>query len=82
MLQNAVRYASSYLKVSVTKTEREKAQIIFENDAFTLKEEDVPHLFERFYMSDVSRNGQGTKTGTYHQQAAGRVHGRKRGGAI
>lgn len=63
MLQNAVRYATSYLKISVKRTEGEKVQIIFENDSAALKEEDVSHLFERFYMSDASRNGQGTGLG-------------------
>lgn len=63
MLQNAIRYAKSYLKVSVAKTEDEKVRIIFENDTAVLRQEDVPHLFERFYMSDTARSSHGTGLG-------------------
>lgn len=63
MLQNAIRYAWSYLKVSVVKMEKEKIGIVFENDTSVLKQEDVPHLFERFYMSDAARTSQGTGLG-------------------
>lgn len=63
MLQNAIRYARSYLKVSVKKRNDKEVQIIFENDTTDLKQEDVPHLFERFYMPDTARSGEGTGLG-------------------
>ena len=63
MLQNAIRYARNYLKVSVVRMEKEKIGIVFENDTVVLKQEDVPHLFERFYMSDAARSSQGTGLG-------------------
>lgn len=63
MIQNAIRYAESRLRVAVEVKEAGQACIVFENDTTTLKEEEIPHLFERFYMSDASRHGQGTGLG-------------------
>lgn len=54
MLQNALRYAESYLHIDVSRQEG-KICILFENDTVTLKPEDVPHLFERFYVQEKSR---------------------------
>lgn len=55
LLQNAERYANSFLKISVREVEKH-LQIIFENDTNKLTEKDIPLLFERFYMNDNSRN--------------------------
>ncbi|MBR1930998.1 MAG: HAMP domain-containing histidine kinase [Lachnospiraceae bacterium] len=62
MIQNAIRYAESYLAVSVG-VEDGCAYLLFENDTAALREQDIPHLFERFYMSDAARSGQGTGLG-------------------
>ena len=62
MIQNALRYAESYFAVSVG-TEGNQAYIVFENDTVVVNEQDVEHLFERFYMSDAARSGQGTGLG-------------------
>lgn len=54
MLQNALRYAESFLHIDVSH-EDGKVCILFENDTTTLKQEDIPHLFERFYVQEKSR---------------------------
>ena len=38
-------------------------KIIFENDTQRLSKSDIPYLFQRFYMSDSSRNRGGTGLG-------------------
>lgn len=62
MVVNATRYAKSYFNVNVI-TQDNNVTISFENDTTDLKEDDVSHLFERFYMNDKSRSKQGTGLG-------------------
>lgn len=62
LLQNARRYAETYLNISI-KEEEQNVLISFINDTNILSEEDIPHLFDRFYMQDSSRNQGGTGLG-------------------
>lgn len=62
MLQNALRYADSFLHITVCR-EAGQVRLVFENDAATLKESDVPHLFERFYVQEKSRTSHSTGLG-------------------
>lgn len=62
LLQNAVRYAKTGLKLKVFETE-EAAEILCANDTEHLKSEDVPKLFDRFYMAEQARNQAGTGLG-------------------
>lgn len=60
--QNACRYALSYFEISLEKSNNE-VTVRFTNDSSKLTTKDIPHLFERFYVSDSSRNGDGTGLG-------------------
>lgn len=62
MLQNAMRYAESCLRISVYE-EGGRACLLFENDTVVLEPKDVPHLFERFYVKEKSRTNQSTGLG-------------------
>lgn len=62
LLQNAGRYADSFLSISI-KEDDENISISFINDTKMLSEDDIPHLFDRFYMQDSSRNQGGTGLG-------------------
>lgn len=62
LLQNAARYASSYLQISFEE-EGDEVVVSFQNDTDQLLEEDLAHLFERFYMQDASRTQGGTGLG-------------------
>lgn len=62
MLQNALRYAESFLHIDVSR-DGERVCFLFENDTMTLKQEDVAHLFERFYVKDKSRTSQSSGLG-------------------
>lgn len=62
LLQNAGRYADTYLHISI-KEEEQNVSISFINDTNRLSEDDIPHLFDRFYMQDSSRNQVGTGLG-------------------
>lgn len=62
LLQNAGRYANSFLSISIKKDD-ENVSISFINDTNILSEDDISHLFDRFYMQDSSRNQGGTGLG-------------------
>lgn len=62
LVQNAGRYAHSYLRVSLEEKEGE-ISVSFANDTLILTEEEIPHVFERFYMQDGSRSQGGTGLG-------------------
>lgn len=62
MNQNALRYALHDYRVALKK-ERGKTVLLFENDCLSLTEEDVSHLFERFYVKDSSRTRESSGLG-------------------
>ncbi|MCI8543988.1 MAG: sensor histidine kinase, partial [Lachnospiraceae bacterium] len=62
MLQNAGRYARSYLDIHMSES-CGLVQIFFQNDSVRLKEDDIPNLFHRFYKNDVSRSKGGSGLG-------------------
>lgn len=62
MVQNAMRYGETYFRI-VLKKEENSVFLLFENDTYSLKQEDVPYLFERFYRKEKSRTKQGTGLG-------------------
>lgn len=62
LFQNAGRYADTFLNISIN-TNKENVSISFINDTQILSEDDVPQLFDRFYMQDSSRSQGGTGLG-------------------
>lgn len=62
LLQNAERYAHSYLHIAIRENDGE-AWVYFENDTRKASPADLPRLFERFYRKDSSRNQGGTGLG-------------------
>lgn len=62
LFQNAGRYADTLFQIKMKEHENGIA-ISFTNDTQVLSEEDIPHLFERFYMQDASRSQGGTGLG-------------------
>lgn len=62
LFQNAGRYANHFLNISIQES-RTSVQIIFENDTQKTNTDNIPYLFDRFYMADTSRNKGGTGLG-------------------
>lgn len=62
LIQNTLKYARTDFSISVTNSDK-TIRIEFENDAEDLNEEDVSHLFERFYRKDNARNSHSTGLG-------------------
>ena len=62
LIQNALRYGNANVSVLIRQDENHVITT-FSNDAENLKEEDVSHLFERFFTSDRTRSGENTGLG-------------------
>lgn len=62
MMQNALRYAESYLRISVCRKGQEIC-LIFENDTHSLNAGEVSRLFERFYVRENSLTRQSSGLG-------------------
>lgn len=62
LLQNVLKHGKEKLVVSICLQEKE-VHICFENNAETLTENEVEHLFDRFYTADHMRTGQNTGLG-------------------
>lgn len=62
LLQNAGRYAYSYVKLEMEREENQ-VRVVFENDTVKLGRQDIPYLFQRFYRKDISRNQVGSGLG-------------------
>lgn len=75
LFQNTCRYGTGFLKISFEE-QPENIRIQFANGTETLTPEDIPHLFERFYMQDSARTGSGTGLGlTIAKSLAEAMHG-------
>lgn len=62
LIQNMLKYSKSSVYIS-QKMSKDQVITIFKNDAPNLNEDDVPHLFERFFTADRTRNGNNTGLG-------------------
>lgn len=62
LFQNAGRYADTFLHIELQESP-DKICVLFSNDTAQLSPQDVPHLFDRFYIQDRARTRQGTGLG-------------------
>ena len=62
LMQNMLRYGEKYVLISL-KQQNDRVVSVFQNDAPTLSQEDIPHLFERFFTGDRTRSGKSTGLG-------------------
>ena len=63
LFQNAVRYARSGLEICLEEDGKGQVNIWFQNDGEGITEEEVSHLFDRFYRNDSSRRRNGSGLG-------------------
>lgn len=63
LLQNAGRYAYCSLEIRLESEDLQNIRVVFQNDTTLIKEDDIPHLFDRFYKRDPSRRQGGSGLG-------------------
>lgn len=62
LIQNTLRYAQKEVELEV-KEEDEYIVLTLSNEAGDVKEEDLPYLYDRFFMTNRVRSGEGTGIG-------------------
>lgn len=62
LLSNALRYAEKNIEINLEKS-NDKVILKISNTCSTIKKEDVERIFDRFYMADKVRKGQGSGLG-------------------
>ena len=59
LLENALKYEPTGGRVRLTLTQdKRKVRLSVQNFGSTIPEEDLPHVFDRFYRSDKSRKSE------------------------
>jgi heavy metal sensor kinase len=78
LIENAIKYGreGGYVHISLTEAENE-AEVRVEDNGIGISEEDLPHIFERFYRADRSRDRSGTGLGLSITEQIIRLHGGK-----
>ena len=77
LLDNAVNYTpeGGNIHVAARLNSQQSIQISIKDRGIGISEEDMPHIFERFYRCDPSRSRSGTGLGLSLARAIARAHG-------
>lgn len=62
LIQNMIKYSNKFIFISL-KNNKDHILATFTNDAPNLSEDDVSHLFQRFFTADRTRSGKSTGLG-------------------
>lgn len=64
LIENGIKYGrpGGYVKITAKK-ENNSMQIVVEDNGIGISKEDLPHIFDRFYRADKSRDRSGTGLG-------------------
>jgi signal transduction histidine kinase len=64
LLTNAIKYNKPGGEIRIrTESEKDHVSVIFEDTGIGIAEDDLLHVFERFYRADASRSTKGTGLG-------------------
>jgi signal transduction histidine kinase len=77
LVDNAVKYTppGGAVEISLSESEKKDVTIAIRDTGIGISENDLPHVFERFYRCDRSRSQPGTGLGLSLARAIARAHG-------
>ena len=77
LLDNAIKYTPSdgRVDVSIHADRNQRVEIVVTDTGIGISEEDLAHIFERFYRCDPSRSQAGTGLGLSFARTVARAHG-------
>jgi len=77
LIDNAIKYTSAggTVKVAVHRQNDHSAVITVKDSGIGISDQDLPHIFERFYRCDPSRSEAGIGLGLSFARAVARAHG-------
>ena len=77
LLDNAIKYttAGGRVEVSVHADSDQKVVIRVKDPGIGISQDNLPHIFERFYRCDPSRSQSGTGLGLSFSKTVARAHG-------
>lgn len=76
LIGNAIRHTETGKAIEIRGfVEKSCAIIEIDDQGDGISQEDIPHLFERFYQADTSRNSKGTGLGLAISQKIANLHG-------
>ena len=77
LVDNAVKYTppGGEVEISLSESEKKDVTIAIRDTGIGISENDLPHVFERFYRCDRSRSQPGTGLGLSLARAIARAHG-------
>ena len=76
LIDNAIKYtlSSGSINVDIGTKDNQSALIAVKDTGIGISEQDLPHIFERFYRCDPSRSQAGTGLGLSFARAVARAH--------
>jgi signal transduction histidine kinase len=76
LIDNAIKYTPSngLINVGIRSKDNQSALIAVKDTGIGISEQDLPHIFERFYRCDPSRSQAGTGLGLSFARAVARAH--------
>jgi heavy metal sensor kinase len=79
LLDNAIKYTSrdGSVHITVQKEDEQRVALSVKDTGIGISEEELPHIFERFYRGDPSRPHTGNGLGLSLAQAIAQAHGGK-----
>jgi len=75
IIDNAIKYTKREGNLSISVTKGESVEISISDSGIGIHNDDLPHIFERFYRGDKSRSEQGIGLGLSLARAIAKAHG-------
>lgn len=77
LIDNAFKYTTNNKKIDITLSQKQYIMIKIQDNGIGIKQTDLPHIFDRFWMADQSRHHKGLGVGLFLAQEIVKAHNGK-----